>query len=64
MRVARAVQSLQVHYLHYGGALGVLVPQRLSKRVIALWLVGKSMKNKDSVRLAMDGLGTVGSVLG
>ena len=63
MRVARAVQSLQVHYLHYGGALGVLVPQRFSKRVIAHWLAGKLMKTKDTVRLDLGGLGTLG-VLG
>jgi hypothetical protein len=33
-------------------------------RVIALWLAGKSLKTKDAVRLALDGLGTVGSLLG
>ena len=64
MRVARAVQSLQVHYLNYGGALGVLVPQRFSKRVIALWLASKLLTTKDTVRFALDDLGTVGSLLG
>ena len=35
-----------------------------SKRVIALWLASKLLTTKDAVRLALDGLGTVGSVLG
>jgi len=39
-------------------------PKRFGKRVIALWLAGKSLKTKDAVRLALDGLGTVGSLLG
>jgi hypothetical protein len=42
----------------------VLAVQRFSKRVIALWLAGKSLTTKDGVRLPLDGLGTVGSVLG
>jgi len=58
--------------LAYGGEGGIRTlvggfldrQNGLAKRVIALWLVGKSMKNKDSVRLAMGGLGTVGRVLG
>jgi hypothetical protein len=32
--------------------------------VIALWLVGKLLKTKDAVQLALDRLGTVGSLLG
>jgi hypothetical protein len=44
--------------------LGVYSLKRFSKRVIALWLAGKLLKTKDAVRLALDGLGTVGSVLG
>jgi len=32
--------------------------------VIAPWLAGKSLKTKDAVRLALGGLGTVGSLLG
>ena len=39
-------------------------PKRFSKRVIALWLASKLLTTKDAVRLALDGLGTVGSVLG
>jgi len=31
---------------------------------IALWLAGKSLKTKDVARLALDGLGTVGRLLG
>jgi hypothetical protein len=39
--------------------------QRFSKRVIAHWLAGKLLKTKGgAVRLALDGLGTVGSLLG
>ena len=38
--------------------------QRFSKRVIALWLAGKLLKTKDAVRLALGGLGSLGSVLG
>ena len=38
--------------------------QRFSKRVIAPWLAGKSLKTKDALRLALDGLGTVGRLLG
>ena len=38
--------------------------ERFSKRVIALWLAGKLVKTKDAVRLALDGLGTVGRLLG
>jgi hypothetical protein len=38
--------------------------QRFSKRVIALRLAGKSLKSKDAARLALDDLGTVGSVFG
>ncbi len=36
-------------------------PKRFSKRVIAHWLRPKLMITLDSVRLALDGLGTVGS---
>jgi hypothetical protein len=36
----------------------------LAKRVIALWLTGKLLKTQDAVRPALDGLGTIGSVLG
>jgi len=32
--------------------------------MIALWLAGKLLKTRDAVRLALDGLGTVGRVLG
>jgi len=32
--------------------------------VIALWLAGKLLKTKDAVRLTLDGLGTVGRLLG
>jgi len=32
--------------------------------VVARWLAGKLLKTKDAVRLAQDGLGTVGSLLG
>ena len=39
-------------------------PKRFSKRVIALRLVGKSLKTKDTVRLALDGLGTIGKLMG
>ncbi len=39
-------------------------PKRFSKRVIVLWLAGKLLKTKDGVRLALDGLGTVGRLLG
>ncbi len=39
-------------------------PKRFSKRVIALWLAGKLLKTKDAVRLTLDGLGTVGRLLG
>ena len=38
--------------------------QRLSKRVIALWLAGRLLKTKDGVLLALGRLGMVGSVLG
>lgn len=38
--------------------------QRLSRRVIAYWLAGKLLKTKDAVRLGLDGLGTLGSLLG
>ena len=38
--------------------------ERFSKRVIAPWLAGKSLKTKDAVRLDLGGLGTVGRVLG
>ncbi len=38
--------------------------ERFSKRVIALWLAGKLLKTKDAVRLTLDGLGTVGRLLG
>jgi hypothetical protein len=31
--------------------------------VIALWLAGKLLKTKDAVRLPLDGLGTVGSLI-
>ena len=37
---------------------------QFSRRVIAHWLAGKSLKSKDVVRLALDGLGTIGSALG
>jgi hypothetical protein len=36
----------------------------LAKRVIALRLAGGLLTTKDAVRLALDGLGAVGSVLG
>ena len=39
-------------------------PKRFSKRVIALWLAGKLLKTQHAVWLALDGLGTVGSLLG
>jgi len=39
-------------------------PETVSKRVIALWLPSNLLRTKDAVRLALDGLGTVGSVLG
>jgi hypothetical protein len=42
----------------------VLAPTTFSKRVIALWLASKLLTTKDAVRLDLDGLGTVGSVLG
>ena len=55
----------------YGGEGGIRTPvggsgtqNGLAKRVIALWLAGKSLKTKDTVRLALDGLGTVGRLLG
>jgi len=35
-----------------------------SRAVIALRLAGKFLKTQDAVRLALDGLGTVGRVLG
>jgi hypothetical protein len=38
--------------------------ERFSKQVIALWLGRKLLKTKDAVRLALDGLGTVGRALG
>jgi hypothetical protein len=38
--------------------------QRFSKRVIAVRLAGKLLKTKGAVRLALDDLGTVDSVLG
>jgi hypothetical protein len=38
--------------------------QRFRKRVIALWLAGKLLKTQDAVRLALDGLGKVGNLLG
>ena len=38
--------------------------QRFSRREIALWLAPKPLLSIDHVRLALDGLGTVGSVLG
>ena len=36
----------------------------VSKRVIALWLASKLLTTKGAVRLDLDSLGTVGSVLG
>jgi hypothetical protein len=53
-----------------GGEGGIRTPvrvfilKRFSKRVIALWLAGKLLKTKGAVRLALDDLGTVGSLLG
>ena len=54
-----------------GGEGGIRTPGRsfspyngLAKRVIARWLAGNSLKTKDAVRLALDGLGTVGRLLG
>jgi hypothetical protein len=32
--------------------------------VIALWLAGKLLQTNDAVRLALEGLGTVGILLG
>ena len=54
--------------LAYGGEGGIRTlvggfldrQNGLAKRVIALWLVGKSMKNKDSVRLARHGWQRIG----
>jgi hypothetical protein len=37
---------------------------RFFKRVIALWLASKLLTTKGAVRLDLDSLGTVGSVLG
>jgi hypothetical protein len=39
-------------------------PETVSKRVIARWLAGKLLKTQDAVRLALDGLDTVGGLLG
>jgi hypothetical protein len=67
------LRTLQPSYQPFGsepnGASDPVHPhpnmsQRFSKRVIALWLAGKLLKTKDGVRLPLDGLGTVGSVLG
>jgi hypothetical protein len=43
---------------------GPLRAQRFSRRVIAHWLAGKLLKIKGTVRLTLDGLGTVGGLLG
>ena len=61
---------LSITYV-YGGEGGDSNPryrfwpvQRFSKRVIALWLASKLLTTKDAVRLALDSLRTVGSILG
>jgi len=38
--------------------------ERFSKRVIAPWLASKLLTTKDTVRFALDDLGTVGRLLG
>ena len=50
-----------------GGAirtLETLSSLAIFRRVIALWLAGKLLKTKDDVRLTLDGLRTVGGLLG
>src|SRR6266513_688525 len=61
-RVHRAMLSLAApdERLREGDQCGPFQCNR--RRVIALWLAGKLLKTKDAVRLALDGLGTNGSL--